>query len=197
MPDVAQLSTVPASKFNRVQELRGLEPSRTNQQIVIRFDNIRLAIFADNTDAVGPNTMDRSSLKRHVRQGKSRIVIVGNDDSLATGIVLRGQLLPQIRAVCELRLHQFFVLASELFCERVVAVYDGVVEGFAEVHHCRATAPADRWDVFVDAAPEGGYWGVAAGDDPIGGALEDGDAFGYFGDFGGDLGGGATLMGLE
>lgn len=197
VPDIAQLAAIPTSQLDRVQELRRLETSRTDKQIIVGFDNIRLAVFADNANAVRANAVDGSGLERDVRQGESGVVVVGDDDSLAAGVVFGGQLLPQVRAVGELRLHHLFALASQLFCKRVLAVDDGVVEGFAEVHHCCATAPADRWDVFVDAAPEGCDRGVSARDDPVGSALEYGDALGHFGDFGGNLGGRATFVMLE
>jgi hypothetical protein len=106
VPDLAQLPPIPTSEFDRVQELRGLEPSRTNKQIIVRLNNIRLPILANHTNTVRPNPMNRPRLKRHMRQSKSRIVIIRDNNPLATGVVFWSQFLPQIRAVGELRLRR-------------------------------------------------------------------------------------------
>jgi hypothetical protein len=119
VPYIAQLTAIATSQLNRMHELRSLEPSGANEQVIIRFHNIRLAILTNNTDTVRSNPMNRPSLKSHIRQSKSRIIIIRNNNPLTTRIILRRQLLPQIRAISKLSLHHLFALPSELVGKRV------------------------------------------------------------------------------
>ena len=99
VPDITQLTSIAARQLDRMHELGSLESSGADEQVVIGFYNIRLAVFANHADAVRANTVDRSSLESNVWQGKSGIVIIRDDDTLAAGIVLGSQLLPKVRTI--------------------------------------------------------------------------------------------------
>lgn len=76
MPDITQLTTIAARQLDRMHELGSLESSGADEQVVIGFYNVRLAVFANHADAVRADAVDRSGLESNVWQGESGIVVI-------------------------------------------------------------------------------------------------------------------------
>lgn len=59
-----------------MHELGSLESSGADEQVVVSFHDIRLAVFADHADAVRANAVNRSGLESNIWQGESGIVVI-------------------------------------------------------------------------------------------------------------------------
>lgn len=172
--------------FDGEQEFDGAKSSRQDDHVVL----VRLAVV--ELDAGFRDPLDLVGLEGCLRRRDGGIVVVADNDALAPGIVCWCEFRPHVRPVGDLRAHHVLTERAQHVCECGGAVGHGVVEGFAEVHHAGALAPADGREVAVDCAAEVRHGAVFARNDPVRGALVDGEVFGDWEDFGDDLSGGCS-----
>ena len=181
-PLFRQRAALRARDADGEEELDCAEPCRQNNHIMLPH----LPVL--QLDARLRNPPDPPRLQRRLLMPDRGVVLIADDHPLAPRIVPRRELLPQLRRIGDLPAHHIRAESAQHVRECGLSVRDRVVEGLAEVHHDRALAPAQRGEVAVEEALPIWHGAVFARDDPVGGALVDGQGFGDGENGGDDLG---------
>lgn len=128
LPNISQRPAICTIDLDRIHKVDRLEPSRQHDQVIFLF------AFAFNFNSLLRNTGNGTRFQIDVIASESRIIVIANDDSLASGRIVGSQGIPKLRLMRQLALHH----ARAPFADRLrkvgATVEDGAMEGLAELH---------------------------------------------------------------